>query len=242
MRAHRTLALVASVTSTLALPAAAHAAFGDRALRRGMYGHDVRVLQSWLTRLGHSTTVDGRFGRATRRSVRGYERAQALSVDGVVSRLEARGLRRRVSALAASSPSTGAARLAPDGLSAIAPSDAPPAVQAVIAAANRIAGLPYRYGGGHGDFEDDAYDCSGAVSYVLHGAALLDTPDDSSGLEGFGQAGPGDWITVYANRGHAYAVIAGLRFDTSGRGGRGPRWRPVRRSGRGYVVRHPAGL
>jgi hypothetical protein len=236
------MALLASVTSTLALPAAANAAFGDRTLRRGMHGHDVRVLQSWLTRLGHPTAVDGRFGRATRRSVRRYERRQTLAVDGVVSRLEARGMRRRVGALAAAAPPAGRAVLGPDGRTAIAPADAPPAVQTAIAAANRIAGLPYRYGGGHGHFEDDAYDCSGAVSYALHGAGMLEAPEDSSALERFGEPGRGAWISVYANRGHAYAVIAGLRFDTSGSGGRGPRWRAAPRSGHGYVVRHPSGL
>jgi hypothetical protein len=111
-----------------------------------------------------------------------------------------------------------------------------------IAAANRITRKPYRYGGGHGSFSDSGYDCSGAVSYALHGAGLLRTPHDSTGFESYGRSGPGAWITVYANSGHAYAVIAGLRFDTSGRGENGPRWRPEPRSGRGYVVRHPAGL
>jgi cell wall-associated NlpC family hydrolase len=115
-------------------------------------------------------------------------------------------------------------------------------VQAAIAAANRITSTPYRYGGGHGRFEDDAYDCSGAVSYALHGAALLDTPEDSSQLMGYGDAGPGTWITVYARSSHAYVVIAGLRFDTSGSGEKGPRWRPAARAGAGYEVRHPVGL
>ena len=123
---------------------------------------------------------------------------------------------------------------------AIAPASAPPEVVQAIAAANKIARRPYRYGGGHGSFRSHGYDCSGAVSYALHGAGVLSRPRDSTGLESWGSAGSGRWITIYANSGHAYAVIAGLRFDTSGRGESGPRWRTSSRSARGYVVRHPA--
>jgi hypothetical protein len=115
-------------------------------------------------------------------------------------------------------------------------------VQQAVAAANRITDKPYRYGGGHGRFRDSAYDCSGAVSYVLHGSGLLRRSRDSSGLMSWRRRGPGRWITVYANHGHAYMVIAGLRFDTSGRGERGPRWRTEARSPRRYVARHAGGL
>jgi peptidoglycan hydrolase-like protein with peptidoglycan-binding domain len=205
-----------------------------------MRGHDVRVLQSWLTRLGHQTSVDGRFGRGTRRSVRAYERHEGHRVDGVVSRVQARGLRGRIEAPAVIPAA--AATLAPDGRTAIAPAGAPPAVQTAIAAANRITDRPYRYGGGHATVEDSAFDCSGAVSYALIGAGLLAAPLPSSGLMAYGEAGPGDWISVYAHGGHAYVVIAGLRFDTSGGGESGPRWRRAPRSGRGYTVRHPTGL
>jgi cell wall-associated NlpC family hydrolase len=125
---------------------------------------------------------------------------------------------------------------------AIAPAGASDVVKAAIAAGNRINRKPYRYGGGHGRFNDRGYDCSGAVSYVLHAAGLLDRPRDSSGLESWGTAGRGSQITVYANAGHAFMVVAGLRFDTSGAGEDGPRWRPERRSGRGYVIRHAPGL
>ena len=241
MRFHGALAALAAIAGTLALPAAAHAAFGDRTLRKGMHGHDVRVLQAWITRLGAPAHVDGRFGSGTRLSVRRYERANAMKVDGIVSRRQARGIRRRIAA-AAAAPAAPSATLSPDGRTAVAPAGAPPAVQAAIAAANRITSTPYRYGGGHGSFDDDAYDCSGAVSYALHGAGLLDRPEDSSELMGYGDAGPGAWITVYARGSHAYTVIAGLRFDTSGDGERGPRWRPEPRSGSRYEVRHPAGL
>jgi cell wall-associated NlpC family hydrolase len=221
----------------------ASAAFGDRALRRGMHGHDVRVLQSWLTKVGVTTGVDGHFGRRTRRSVKRYERREGHRVNGRFSRVQARGLRSRVErAAAAAPPPAASAVLSADGRTAVAPAGAPPEVVNAIAAANRITRKPYRYGGGHGRFEDSGYDCSGAVSYVLHGAGLLRRTRDSSGLMRYGERGPGRWITVYAHGGHAYVVVAGLRFDTSGRGEDGPRWRPERRSGSGYTVRHPAGL
>jgi hypothetical protein len=134
------------------------------------------------------------------------------------------------------------ATLAADRRTALLPVGAPAAVARAIAAANRITRKPYRWGGGHGRWEDAGYDCSGAVSYVLHHAGLLDTARDSSGLMRFGRRGKGRWITVYAHGGHAYMVIAGLRFDTSGRGEEGPRWRSERRSAAGYVARHPARL
>ena len=134
------------------------------------------------------------------------------------------------------------ATLASDGRTALAPAGAPVAIQRAIAAANRINRKPYRYGGGHARFRDSGYDCSGTVSYVLHAAGVLRRPRASGDLMRFGRAGHGTWITVYANGGHAYMVIAGLRFDTSGPGPSGPRWRSVKRSSSGYVARHPAGL
>lgn len=135
--------------------------------------------------------------------------------------------------------------LLPDGR-AQAPSAAPMAVRRAIAAANRIIGKPYLYGGGHRRFRDRGYDCSGTVSYALRGASALTRPLDSTGLSRWGEPGPGQWITVFTNPGHAYVVIAGLRLDTSAEddpgGAEGPRWRPLRRSDRGYVRRHPARL
>jgi cell wall-associated NlpC family hydrolase len=125
---------------------------------------------------------------------------------------------------------------------AIAPLDAPAAVKKVIAAANRIRTKPYIWGGGHGRWWDRGYDCSGAVSYALRGGAFLDSPLPSGPMEHWGSPGAGRWITVYANAGHAYAVIAGLRWDTSGNSsGTGPRWHADMASRAGFVARHPPG-
>jgi hypothetical protein len=134
------------------------------------------------------------------------------------------------------------AALTSDRRTALAPAGAPAQVAAAIAAANRITSKPYKWGGGHGRWRDSGYDCSGTVSYVLHAARLLQVSRDSSGLMSFGARGKGEWITIYANGGHAYMEIAGLRFDTSGSGEDGPRWRLEPRSGRAFVKRHPAGL
>jgi len=139
-------------------------------------------------------------------------------------------------------PGGATATIAPDG-SAIAPADAPLAVKAAIEAANQIEDAPYLWGGGHGSFESSGYDCSGAISFALHGAGLLDTPLDSTGFTTWGEPGGGNWITVYANSGHAFVVIAGLRWDTSGdASGTGPSWYAEMRSSAGYVVRHAPGL
>jgi cell wall-associated NlpC family hydrolase len=124
---------------------------------------------------------------------------------------------------------------------AIAPLDAPPAVKKVIAAANKIRTKPYIWGGGHGRWWDRGYDCSGAVSFALKGGKLITSPMPSGPMMGWGEAGLGRWITVFAHSGHAYAVIAGLRWDTSGTGGNGPRWHEDMRSRKGFVARHPAG-
>ncbi len=123
---------------------------------------------------------------------------------------------------------------------ASAPASAPDAVKAVISAANAIATTPYIWGGGHGSFESSGYDCSGAVSYALHGGGFLESPLDSTGLSTWGEPGPGKWITVYGNAGHAWMTVAGLAFDTSG--GAGPRWHssPVSTT-EGFIARHPAG-
>jgi cell wall-associated NlpC family hydrolase len=138
------------------------------------------------------------------------------------------------------------ARILPDGTAA-APSLAPAEVQHAIWAANEIIGRPYVYGGGHNRaFRSRGYDCSGTVSYALHGARLLRSPLDSGSFMRWGLAGKGTWMTIWTNRGHAFLIIAGLRLDTSAAGDpsglKGPRWRPVARVTRGFVSRHPSGF
>ena len=137
---------------------------------------------------------------------------------------------------------TAKARLLPSGM-LVPPKSAPARVKQVIWAADRIRTKPYVWGGGHGRWWDVGYDCSGSVSYALHGGAFLESPLPSGPMEGWGMAGEGRWITVYANPGHAYAVIAGFRWDTSGdASGTGPRWHEDLRDNVGYVARHPAGF
>ena len=267
-----------SVAVVLLVPASGQAAkknwnLGDRTLKEGSKGHDVKVLQSFLNRAGVRTGVDGAFGRATTAAVKFFERAQQRRVDGKVTRLDVLVLRDVVKngGAVAQAAGTGGAlpssarmpaqpapaapaaaaplKLGPgmkatvgsDGL-AVAPVLAPPLVQQVIAAGNKIATMPYLYGGGHGKWDDVGYDCSGSVSYALHGAGLLEASMPSGGFMNWADAGPGQWITVYANGGHMYMVVAGLRFDTSGRSGAGTRWQANMRPTRGYSVRHPAGM
>jgi cell wall-associated NlpC family hydrolase len=138
------------------------------------------------------------------------------------------------------------ATILPTGYAA-APETAPQEVKDAIAAANEIVGKPYVYGGGHNaKFLSRGYDCSGTVSYALHGAALLAKPLDSSSFMKWGAKGAGIWFTIYTNPSHAFVVIAGLRLDTSAAGdpsgAKGPRWRPVLRSTKGFAARHPVGF
>jgi len=217
---------------------------GDRTLKKGMHGHDVRVLQDFLTRAGFPTPIAGRFGPETLANVKAFQRAHGLTPDGVVGPGTVQALRNLGDHSAGdnSSPAptapVGHARLLSNGL-AVAPADAPQAIKDVIAAGNRIATKPYIYGGGHGTWHDAGYDCSGSVSYALHGGGLIDTQLDSTSFESWGSSGHGRWITIYANGGHAWMIVAGLRFDTSG--ANPSRWQPADRSADGYVVRHPTG-
>jgi hypothetical protein len=185
--------------------------------------------------------------------VRSWERHSDRLVNGRVSRREARLLELAVERgerlPGSEEPTTDVApmapgeeaTIAPDG-TAIAPASAPEEVKAMIAAGNEIHDFPYKYGGGHGKWHDTGYDCSGSMSYVLHGAGLLDEALDSTGFMSWGESGKGQWVTNYANSSHSYMVIAGLRFDTSGRAEDDSRWHTEMRSARGYTVRHPAGL
>jgi peptidoglycan hydrolase-like protein with peptidoglycan-binding domain len=243
---------------------------GQRTLREGMKGADVRALQQDLTTTGYPTKVDGNFGPATRTSVNYFEQDNDIATNGVVTYDDALVLRQLVAIVRVGGhnrglgngttpagnpapPETppGTATINADGTAA-APANAPLQVEEVIAAANQIIDKPYVWGGGHGSWVSDGYDCSGAVSYALHGANLLSSPEDSTGLESYGDAGPGRWITIYADASHAFMVIAGRAFDTADYGGpnipggSGPRWRsdPTGNlsDGGDYIVRHPPGL
>jgi hypothetical protein len=186
---------------------------------------DIRAVQR---RVGVS--ADGIFGPATERAVKRWQRRHGLVADGIVGpqTRAAMGLgdgsvlRRRGSG---SGGGGGSGRL-----------------HRLIAAANRIARAPYKYGGGHGTYHDSGYDCSGSVSYALHYAGVLRTPLDSSGLMSYGLPGRGRHVTIYANAGHAYMVVDHRRFDTSAIGEAGSRWTSKHRSAAGYAVRHPRGL
>jgi hypothetical protein len=134
------------------------------------------------------------------------------------------------------------ARLLDNGM-LIPPKSAPPRVKAVVAAANKIRTKPYIFGGGHARWWDRGYDCSGSVSFALHGGKFLESPLPSGPMESWGLEGEGRWITVYANSGHAYAEVAGYRWDTSGNtdGKTGPSWHEDLRDNVGFVARHPVG-
>ena len=152
----------------------------------------------------------------------------------------------RASSFPSSGPTTpGNAALLRNGL-ALAPVNAPVSVQRAIWAANQLRTKPYRFGGGHKTFHDNAYDCSGTVSYALAGAGLVSVPLSSKEFRAFGSRGPGKWITVYARNGHTFAIIAGLRLDTTSPHNPSrrwaPRWQPTERTPRGFEARHPFGL
>ena len=245
---HRTLPALAGAALAALIPAAdaLAAPYASRTLREGSTGGDVRALQRYLDRSGHTTDVDGEFGPGTAASVRDFEAEEGRRVNGVATRSEQRLVRRAAARGSAEPPEehtapTAEGSVGADGL-AVPPADAPAEVVAIIEAGNRIARKPYKYGGGHGKWRDTGYDCSGSVSYALHGAGLLDSALDSSAFASWGERGRGDWVTIRTNPSHAYMIVAGLRFDTSARKRGRSRWTETMRPPRGYVARHPEGL
>jgi cell wall-associated NlpC family hydrolase len=248
---HSTLRMGVAVAALAVIPAAdaAAASYGSRTLREGSNGSDVKRLQRYLDRAGYDTSADGIFGPATARSVRSFEGDEDRRPNGAATRFEQHLVRVRA-AQAVPEEDEETVDVAPTGEEAyidetglaVAPASAPPEVHAIIAAGNEIATKPYKYGGGHGKWRDTGYDCSGSMSYALHGAGLLDVALDSTGFMSWGEPGRGDWVTTYAHGGHSYMVVAGLRFDTSARKVTGNRWSDEMRSPRGYTIRHPEGL
>ena len=197
--------------------------------RASSRGSSVRLLQRKL-----GIAADGVFGPGTAGAVKTFQRAHGLTADGIVGpgTWQALGVRGSHPVLKRSRAGGGVAAVP---LHVIL-------LRRAVAAGNRIQFKPYIYGGGHGSFRAAGYDCSGSVSYVLHGMGRLDAPLDSGELMSYGKPGRGRYVTIYANPGHAFMVINGRRYDTSGRSASGSRWGPGMRSTAGYVARHPAGL
>jgi hypothetical protein len=194
--------------------------------RRG--GGGVRALQRML-----GLPADGVFGPQTEAAVRRFQRRRGLTADGVVGPMTRR-------ALGMGDGETLKRRGGDGGGGDVVAG--PGALGRLISAANRIADMPYKYGGGHRTFNDTGYDCSGSISYALHGAGLLEHPLDSSGFMRYGEPGPGRHVTIYAHGGHAFMVVNGRRYDTSALRETGSRWTSKPRSTRGFVARHPPGL
>jgi peptidoglycan hydrolase-like protein with peptidoglycan-binding domain len=247
-------ALPAAALLLLALPSGASAAsYGSRTLGMGSQGRDVQRLQAYLGSAGHRVARDGEFGPRTLRALRATERELELRADGVATRREQRAIRLAVrvagtgGAVSTPPPPPEQVVLGGDGTVngdgfAVPPRSAPKVVRDVVAAGNEIAKTPYKWGGGHPRWDDTGYDCSGSVSFALHGAGLLDSPLVSGDFARWGDRGAGRWVTIYANAEHVYMVVAGMRFDTSARSRTGSRWTMEQRPSGGFSVTHPTGL
>jgi peptidoglycan hydrolase-like protein with peptidoglycan-binding domain len=198
-------------------------------------GDAVSRLQSAL-----HLSADGNFGSETEAAVKRLQARHGLTVDGVVgpATWSVLGIKSQDTLKPPASATSGSS----GGESSSSSTGSSSVVARVIAAGDEIATRPYIFGGGHGSFQSSGYDCSGSVSYALHGGGLLSTPEDSSQLESYGEAGPGQHITIYANAEHAFMVIDGKRFDTIALQETGTRWSSSMESTSGYVVRHPDGM
>lgn len=258
----RAAAVATLLASVLLLPAAsAQAGLGDRVLKLGTRGADVRALQGYLDAAGYTLEQTGRYDRRTRGRVQTFQNHYGLRATGVVTPRVARMIKRTATAPPGyggtafdpnppkpSGPVPADLKIVPgnrakvlrDGTAA-APANAPDEVKRIIASANEIARLPYKWGGGHARWRDTGYDCTGSVTYAFR-TTFRRGRYPTFGYSNWGRPGPGRWITVYANSGHVYAVIAGLRYDSSGLRIAGSRWTDVERSSASFVARHPAGF
>jgi len=264
--------LSAGTAATVAPVASAATSLGDRVLRTGSSGSDVKELQRDLNKIGFKLTADGEFGSKTTDAVWSFQEYVKLKPSGTVGAKTVQALSTALadgvkvpSSVAKGKVDSGAttkktvqggagfgdvtndpnsgtgpvtkAKIR-NGL-AIAPANAPVKIKKLIAAGNKIAKTPYVWGGGHGSWKASGYDCSGSVSFALHGAGMLHSPLVSGDLERYGKSGNGRWITIYANSGHTFMKVAGISFNTSG--ANPSRWQTRVASHSGYVVRHPKG-